>query len=101
MKGLTFFISLILFLSSISLAQTRKVSVADYIPDVPNPAYKAGEGPLVLIDEAHNNYHKAGERYKPFAELLRCDGYKVNSLVKPFSEEALMDTGLLYISGYV
>jgi hypothetical protein len=42
-----------------------------------NPAYTNGEGPVVLIDEAHNNFHTAVETYYPFAELLQRDGYVV------------------------
>jgi hypothetical protein len=47
------------------------------IPAVPSPAYPQGKGPVVLIDEAHGNYHTAGGRYRPFATLLERDGYVV------------------------
>ena len=38
---------------------------------------KDGRHPRVLFDEAHNNFHTAGGRYKPFAELIANDGYQV------------------------
>ena len=50
------------------------------IPQVPNPAYDRGVGPVVGIDSAHNNFHTAGGRYAPLAELLRRDGYRVVDL---------------------
>lgn len=54
----------------------------DFHPNVRNPAYPIGQGPLVVIDAAHNNFHKADtntDRFWPFAELLRRDGYNVRS----------------------
>ena len=45
--------------------------------DNPDPAFAPGAGPLVCVDEAHNNYHTANGRYRPFADLLRGDGYWV------------------------
>jgi hypothetical protein len=35
-------------------------------------------GPRVLIDEAHWNTHTAGGRYRPFAQLIARDGYRVS-----------------------
>ncbi len=54
-----------------------------YNPPIENPAYLQGNGPIVAIDEAHFNFHTMEGRYKPFAELLRRDGY----LVRPFRSE--------------
>ena len=48
----------------------------DFKPVVASPVY-AANGPVVAIDEAHDNRHTAGGNYRPFAELLRADGYKV------------------------
>ena len=47
-----------------------------------NPEYSLGEGPNILIDEAHHNYHTKDGLYSPLAKLLIADGYKVNSLTK-------------------
>lgn len=49
---------------------------ADFKASVETPAY-SGSGPVVAIDEAHSNFHTAGGQYKPFADLLTADGYKV------------------------
>ncbi len=69
-----------------------------YKPPLPRPAYESGKGPRVAIDEAHHNFHTAEGRYKPFAELLRRDGYRVESLGKKFSTESLKDLDVLVIS---
>ena len=36
----------------------------------PNPLYPTGKGPVVLVDEGHNNFHSAVTTYLPFARLL-------------------------------
>ena len=34
-------------------------------------------GPRVVIDESHRNFHTASGRYRPFAQLIGNDGYRV------------------------
>ncbi|GAB5526755.1 MAG: hypothetical protein Roseis2KO_46270 [Roseivirga sp.] len=60
--------------------------------------YVAGEGPLVLIDEAHNNFHTREGRYAPFAEVLENYGLQVGSLSKSITRESLQGVSLLVIS---
>jgi len=45
-----------------------------YAPPVENPAYARGQGPLVYIDEGHNNFHTRGDRYLPFASCWNVTG---------------------------
>lgn len=77
-----------------------KKQVADkrYEIQVDNPAFQRGPGPIVLIDEAHNNYHTAGGRYYKFAELLRLDGYVVMPLKPDFTRDSLDSCDILVIS---
>lgn len=67
---------------------------------VSSPAYPAGttKHPLVLIDEAHRNFHTASGRYRPFAELLRGDGYRVLANGQLFDGEALKNVDVLVIA---
>lgn len=67
-------------------------------PGVVEPAYPAGEGPLVLVDEAHHNYHTADGRYTSFRQLLEADGYRVEPLTAPATSEALAGADLLVIA---
>ena len=55
---------------------------------VASPAYTA-DGPRVLFDEAHHNGHTAGKSYKPFAKLIRSDGYRVDRSTSTITAEAL------------
>ena len=61
----------------------------EFKPPIEKPAYPKGGGPVVVIDEAHFNWHTATGRYLPFAELLRRDGYVVESSNSPFGKSLL------------
>ena len=62
------------------------IFMAQQIPDtaftfnIKQPAYSQGEGSLVLIDQAHSNFHTVETGFSPFAKLLRRDGYQVSGL---------------------
>ncbi|HWS55362.1 MAG TPA: DUF4350 domain-containing protein [Pyrinomonadaceae bacterium] len=79
-------------------ALAQQVADPDFRPAIPRPAYKQGRGPVVLIDEAHHNFHTASGRYQPFAELLRRDGYRVGASKEPFTKESLKRARILVIS---
>jgi hypothetical protein len=64
---------------------------------VPHPAY-VKSGPKVLFDEAHHNFHTAGGRYKPFADLITNDGYQVTPNKEKFSAATLKGFDILVIS---
>jgi hypothetical protein len=69
-----------------------------FLPVIENPTYTASEGPVVLVDEAHYNFHTASARYLPFAELLRRDGYIVQPNTMHFNPESLGRADVLVIS---
>src|SRR5690349_17451216 len=74
--------------------------VADTLfnPTITNPAYENGKGTIVLIDEAHSNFHTVNGRFKAFANVLRKDGYVVNGSAQPFTQEQLNKGKILVIS---
>lgn len=67
---------------------------------VDQPAYKKS-GPKVLFDEAHNNFHTASGRYKPFADLVTNDGYRVVANKQVFSSTSLKGYRVLVISNAI
>ena len=79
------------------------VAVAQQMPDpefntsVENPAYKR-EGPRVMFDEAHHNFHTTDGRYKPFVDLISNDGYRVIRNRQPFSKTTLSSYKILVIA---
>lgn len=67
-------------------------------PPITNPAYGAGQGPVVCLDEGHTNFHTLEGRFWAFGELLRRDGYVLEASREKFSAEALKRCGVLVIS---
>ena len=68
-------------------------------PRVFNPAYTVRQAkPMVLIDEAHSNLDTAWGRYRPFAALLRNDGYAVAVNRRKFEERAFAGARVLVVA---
>ena len=69
----------------------------EFNTSVENPAYKK-EGPRVMFDEAHHNFHTTEGRYKPFVDLVMNDGYRVIRNRLPFSKTTLSSYKILVIA---
>jgi hypothetical protein len=54
-------------------------------------------GPVVLFDEGHLNTHTATDGYKPFADLVRNDGYRWNTVRGRFTREILESASILVV----
>ncbi|HJU68236.1 MAG TPA: DUF4350 domain-containing protein [Gemmatimonadaceae bacterium] len=79
-------------------AAAQQVSDTSFNPRITQPAYAEGRGPVVLIDEAHENFHTAEGRYLAFARLLRRDGYVVRSNKARLTKAALDGARILVIA---
>jgi hypothetical protein len=90
--------SLIALLITHSSISAQQLPDLEFKPALPRPAYDEGKGPRVAIDEAHHNFHTSGGRYKPFAEILKRDGYRVDALRQLFSAASLRGLDVLVIS---
>ena len=55
-------------------------------------------GPVVLIDAAHYNVHTAENRYKPFAELMASDGFRIGACSRSFSDVTLSGAQVLVVA---
>jgi hypothetical protein len=69
----------------------------EFNTSVDNPVYSRN-GPRVMFDEAHHNFHIADGRYKPFADLMTNDGFQVIRNRKPFSKQSLSSFKVLVIA---
>ena len=96
MKPFRFFL-FSLFLASCTTTIAQQVADPNFDAKVAHPAYTKN-GPKVLFDEAHNNFHTASGRYKPFADLITNDGYQVTPNKQKFSAETLKGYDILVIS---
>lgn len=92
-----YFLSCALLLSAGVTALGQQIADAHFNTRVEKPAYSKNY-PRVMFDEAHNNFHTASGRYKPFAELLFSDGYQVVVNRKPFAKESLKTFKVLVIA---
>lgn len=76
---------------------------AQPIPDpsfdasIAEPAYRTAH-PRVVVDEFHFNYHTITGRYRPFAALIRNDGYAVVAGTEKFTREFLSRADVLVIA---
>lgn len=75
-----------------------QVADTGFRPQLAAPAWPAGRGPRVVIDEAHHNFHTVDGRYAPFARLLRADGFVVEGSREPFTAESLAGARVLVIA---
>ncbi|MFP5285049.1 MAG: hypothetical protein ACLGI9_04860 [Thermoanaerobaculia bacterium] len=92
-SSLVLWIALLLPLS----ASAQRIPDPGFDTSVERPAYKLRH-PKVVIDEAHSNFHTAEGRYKPLAEMLRSDGYRVLRGTRKFDRKSLEGVRVLVIS---
>jgi len=67
----------------------QQVPDTSFSYEIKNPAFPAGQGHVILVDESHHNFHKIDERYQPFAKLLRSDGYILKPGMSEITKELL------------
>lgn len=95
-------LSLLIWLGLIALSAqlTAQRQYADtlYRPPGFDPAFPDGKGPVVMIDEAHHNFHTRSGRYRPFATILEMDGCPVRSSGEEFSMNSLRECDILVIA---
>ena len=61
-----------------------------------SPAF-AEDGPVVLFDAGHHNHHSLNGSYRPFAKLLRNDGFSFSMLNGPVLAETLSPANILVV----
>ena len=90
-----FVLALLLLICPLAVAQQEPDP--EFNTSVENPAYKK-EGPRVMFDEAHHNFHTTEGRYKPFVDLMMNDGYRVIRNRQSFSKQRLDSYKILVIA---
>lgn len=78
-------------------ALAQQMADPEFDTSVTAPAYKK-DGPRVMFDEAHHNFHTTDGRYKPFVDLLTNDGYNVIRNRQSFSKTRLSGFKILIIA---
>ncbi|HEV8426884.1 MAG TPA: DUF4350 domain-containing protein [Pyrinomonadaceae bacterium] len=78
-------------------AVSQQFADPEFNTSVENPVYKK-DGPRVMFDEAHHNFHTTEGRYKPFVDVLMNDGYRVIRNRQSFSKTRLDSFKILVIA---
>jgi S1-C subfamily serine protease len=89
--------AIVLLMSVRTDAAAQQFADPEFDAKVDRPVF-TGTHPLVLLDEAHNNFHTVGGRYKPFADLLKSDGYAVRPNKNKFTSATLNGCAILVIA---
>lgn len=79
-------------------AYAQQATDRSFVSSVITPTYATAQGPTVCLDEGHNNFHTLDNRFWPFGELLRADGYVLRSLFGRFALPGLGSCRVLVIA---
>ncbi len=79
-----------------ALAQNTQRADEHWSAAVADPDYEANQGPVVLVDAAHGNFHTVDGGYAAFADVLRQDGYRVRSADTVVTPE-LLSQGSIFV----
>ena len=82
----------------LSAARAQQVPDRTFRPAVPKPAYAAGAGPRLCLDEGHFNFHTLDNRFWAFGDLARRDGFRVAPFTSAFSAESLRACDVVVIA---
>src|SRR5215468_411808 len=58
-------------------------------PPIASPAFAAGKGPVVVVDQKHRNVVSLQSYFRPVGRFLGRDGYKIKPGAEPFTEASL------------
>ncbi len=64
---------------------------------VKNPVYAFDQGPVILLDSAHHNFHVQEGFIAPFVKLANADGYRTVIGAKSFTTEYLSEYDIVMI----
>jgi hypothetical protein len=97
-RTIVLFLVLLFIFSCSDIDGSPQQADPTFLPKNVKQSFSSVESPIVLIDAAHNNFHTASGRYKPFAQVLVSDGYKVKPNKKAFTLDTLKNTDILVIA---
>lgn len=92
---------LILFTFFTSFSNAQQVADSNYSPPQFVHKYPNGLGSVVMIDEAHNNFHTSQGRYSPFVKILTKDGYRIVKGTNKFTKKSLEKVKILVIANAI
>jgi len=76
-------IILVLLVCELFCLKAQQIPDLNFKHSILKPAYAKAKGPVIILDEAHFNFHTLDGRYNAFGKVLADDGY----VVKPGKEK--------------
>jgi hypothetical protein len=75
-----------------------RIADSTYVHAPFDPAYSKNKGPIVFVDEAHNNFLTKTKNSHPFIKILEDDGYQLHPLRSKIVEGILQRCKILIIA---
>lgn len=82
----------------VACSDSQQQADPDFRPESRVAHFSSEHGPVVFIDEAHNNFLTKNGRYRPFTQVLESEGFRVSSNTKRFTETPLSNVDILVIA---
>ena len=89
---------LLLPIAAVSTLGSQQVSDTLFVPSRGLTPWLRGEGPTLMLDEAHHNFHTVAGRYAPFARLAHQAGFRVRAGTSPFTDSSLASVRVVVIA---
>lgn len=98
MKSFSFFSCLIVLTLIFTTTDAQQITDTSFDYTFTHPIYARLKGPVVILDEAHYNFHTLEDRYRPFAHLLQQDGYVLQPGKEKFTPRFLSTIKILVVA---
>lgn len=92
-------LALVAMLAGVTLpVASQQAPDTAFTPLIRRPAFPAGRGPTLCLDEAHHNFHTLDNRFLAFGRLVQRDGYIIRSSSALLSDSTLTGCSIFVIS---
>src|SRR5690349_7628573 len=69
--------ALVAWLAAAATVAAQQMPDRSFQPMIEDRAYAIGTGPVVCVDQSHDNFYASSDGFWPFQDLIRRDGYLV------------------------
>ncbi len=76
----------------------QQVPDTTFTPSLGSPAFAAGQGPVVFVDEGHHNFHTLTGGFQAFGRLAARDGFQVRRARGRITPESLSRAQVLVVA---
>src|SRR6476619_1241456 len=72
--------TLVAWLADAATMAAQQMPDRSFRPMIEDRAYAIGAGPVVCVDQSHDNFYTSSDGFWPFQDLIRRDGYVVRAV---------------------